>query len=770
MSRVNQVVANTNTIVKKIVVGTPIKSVTPTGLPGVVATHGQILVYDSDLQKFVGQSVLSQVSPLIDSAYINARVDPNLVPEVQVDSNLISTLVDSAYIALRTPAPGIDSAAVQSIIDSAYIQARQIDLQRDSSFVTGIIDSAYILQRSPAPTIDSAAVQLIIDSSYILARSPAPVVDSAVVQSIIDSAYINARTDATVDSAGVIALVDSAYVLARSPAPTIDSAGVLNIVDSAHIKTEIPVLDHLYVNDSNTGILVTKNLVPATSNLSLGSIRRPWKDLYISANSLIIGGVKISADSGSLQVNQVVTDSQGEVVEDAPPVAASFSVSDSDIQAIEDFVYTSDDNTFTLSRTGQDDLTATITSLTDPTINGSLKGPAEFVIDPVPHGDAGGRVTIKGRLFVEGDELITNASTFNMPNAKTIALGGNLDSDIDANAAGITVGGADTYLRYQYVGDRWVTNKAFQAEKLYGKYVGFDSDLGNLTLDNIPEGDTNVYFTNARADARINTVVDDAYVQARQLIPGIDSDAVLALVAGVVDSQYSNTLAELLDDLDSARTLIRGVVDSDYVFARYAAIGGLTSSVSVEPSSFQYVFQPSSSTIVIQDSDRSGNTLAFSPTNVDVHVNGLKLTKGIDYSTDNGSIIFLTTAVDSGDVVVVDASKRQAINFKNALVDSSEVIPTTAAASFDIFNKTSFRFVKYTVTAEVTVGVTAKYQASELLVTHNDTEAFFTEYGVVQAQDSSLGEIDVAVVGSNVRVKFDPTYANTTVKFSKVSL
>ena len=351
MSRVNQVVANTNTIVKKIVVGTPIKSVTPTGLPGVVATHGQILVYDSDLQKFVGQSVLSQVSPLIDSAYINARVDPNLVPEVQVDSNLISTLVDSAYIALRTPAPGIDSAAVQSIIDSAYIQARQIDLQRDSSFVTGIIDSAYILQRSPAPTIDSAAVQLIIDSSYILARSPAPVVDSAVVQSIIDSAYINARTDATVDSAGVIALVDSAYVLARSPAPTIDSAGVLNIVDSAHIKTEIPVLDHLYVNDSNTGILVTKNLVPATSNLSLGSIRRPWKDLYISANSLIIGGVKISADSGSLQVNQVVTDSQGEVVEDAPPVAASFSVSDSDIQAIEDFVYTSDDNTFTLSRT-----------------------------------------------------------------------------------------------------------------------------------------------------------------------------------------------------------------------------------------------------------------------------------------------------------------------------------------------------------------------------------------------------------------------------------
>ena len=683
MSRVNQIVSNTNTIVKKIVVGTPIKRVAGTlnNIRSTGADDGQILVFDSATQTWRPEYFSDTF------ANIRAAVDKVL------DSDEIRTVIDSSYISSR-----VNPNSIQVVIDSAA--------------VSRIVDSAYVLLRSPSG-VDSAAVTSIIDSSYIQARA---------------------------------------------------------ITDSSDITGLFPVLDDLYINDSNNRVLVKKSFAPATSNLTLGSIKKPWKDLYLSANSLVIGGVRISDVDGALAVNQVTVDSEGEEVPDAPPVAASFSVSDSDIQAIEDFGYTSDDNTFTLSRTGQDDLSATITSLTDPTINGSLKGPAEFVIDPIPHGDAGGRVTIKGRLFVEGDEFITNAATFSMPNAKTIALGGNLDSDIDANAAGITVGGADTYLRYQYVGDRWVTNKPFQAEKLYGKYVGFDSDLGNLTLDNIPEGATNVYFTNARADARINTVVDDAYVQARQLIPGIDSDAVLTLVAGVVDSQYSNTLAELLNDLDSARTLIRGVVDSDYVFARYAAVGGLTSSVSIEPSSFQYVFAPSSSTIVIQDSDRSGNTLSFSPTNVDVHVNGLKLTKGIDYSTDDGSIIFLTTAVDSGDTVVVDASKRQAINFKNALVDSSEVIPTTTAASFDIFDKTSFRFVKYTVTAEVTVGATEKYQASELLVTHNNTEAFFTEYGVVQAQDSSLGEIDVTVVGSNVKVKFDPTYANTTVKFSKVSL
>lgn len=671
MSRVNQVVANTNTIVKKIVVGTPIRRVSPSGLAGVVATHGQILVYDSDQSKFVGTNHLATITPLIDSAYINARVDPNLVPEVQVDSNLISTLIDSAYI---------------------------------------------------------------------LARSPAPVVDSGSVFTLIDSAYINARVTATVDS-----------------------AAVENIVDSSYIKTKIPVLNNISLNDSDR-IVVTKDIVPSTSTINLGTFANPFQDIFVSGQSLTIGNLQLSDNGdGTLSIQQI--DSSGVVI-DTP---ASYNLSDSDIQSITTFGYSPDNNTLTISRTGETDLTATIDAVNDFTVNGTLKGPSEFVIDPIPYDDAGGRVTIKGRLTVTGDEFISNATTFQMPNLKTIALGGNLDSDIDANAAGITVGGANTYLRYQYVGDRWVTNKGFQATNLYGKYMGFESDLGSLSTSYLPEG-SNLYFTNTRADTRINTVVDAAYVQARQLIPGIDSDAVLALVAGVVDSQYSNTLAELLDDLDSARTLIRGVVDSNYVFARYAAVGGETTSVSIEPSNAFYVYRPSSPTIVLNDSDVNGRVLNYSPTNVDVHVNGLKLVNGIDFSTDAGSTIFLTTSVDSGDVVIIDTSKRQAINFYNSLLDSSQTLTTTNSSQFDIFSKTAYRFVKYTVTASVTVGVTAKYQASELLVTHNDTEAFFTEYGVVQAQDSSLGFIDVSVVGNDVKVKFDPTYANTTVKFSKVSL
>ena len=675
MSRVTQVVANTNTIVKKIVVGTPIKRVTPSGLQGITATDNQILVYDSAQSKFVAENLIDNLTPLIDSAYISARVDPNQVPAVQVDSNLISTLVDSAYIALRTPAPGIDSAAVQNIIDSAYIAAR----------ATG----------------------------------------------------------------------------------TVDSASVQNIIDSAYINTKFPVLSNVTINDSGNALLFSKSLEPLNNTISLGSIDNRFKDLYVSGGSILIGNIQLSEGTdGNLDIAKV--DSSGNTLD----TKVSYNLSDSDIQSISSFSYSADSNRITIGRTGQSDVSINVNTLSSPTINGSLKGPSEFIIDPLPYNDAGGRVVIKGRLFVEGDELTTNATTFSLPNAKVIALGGNLDSDVDANNAGLTIGGADTFFRYQYVGDKWVTNKLLQATSFSGKYLGFDSDLASKTTDDLPEGGSNLYFTNARADTRINTVVDAAYVQARQSMVSnrIDSDAVVAIIAETSDSSYGAAIGELLNDIDSARQLIRAVVDSDYVFNRYAAIGGEITSVAVEPSSRTYVYEPTSSTSILEDSDKDGDILQYSPSNVEVHKNGLKLVNGVDFSTNQGTQIFLTQAVDSGDRVVIDTTRRQTINFRNALVDSSQLIPTVAARQFDVFDKTAFRFVKYTITAAVTVGVTDKYQASELLVTHNDTEAFFTEYGIVQTQDSSLGEVSVSISGSNVKVNFDPTYINTTVKFSKNSL
>tara|TARA_Y100000004_G_scaffold168941_1_gene202792 strand:- start:3653 stop:4411 length:759 start_codon:yes stop_codon:yes gene_type:complete len=78
----------------------------------------------------------------------------------------------------------LDSSLVTSIVDSAYIILR--DRVRDSSFITTIIDSSYVTAR--ASTFDSAAAVALIDSSYVrLRESPAAAgTDSAATINIIE--------------------------------------------------------------------------------------------------------------------------------------------------------------------------------------------------------------------------------------------------------------------------------------------------------------------------------------------------------------------------------------------------------------------------------------------------------------------------------------------------------------------------------------------------------------------------------------------------------
>lgn len=165
---------------------------------------------------------------------------------ISADSSFITTIIDSAYIQLRSPTYiGFDSdfgaktaddltegstnlyyttvrhdSDTRALVDSAYIQARQADIYRDSGFVTSIIDSAYIQARQIDIFRDSGFISSIIDSAYIQLRDRLR--DSAFVTSIIDSAYISLR-DRLRDSTFVENIIDSAYIEQRRPAETIFS-------------------------------------------------------------------------------------------------------------------------------------------------------------------------------------------------------------------------------------------------------------------------------------------------------------------------------------------------------------------------------------------------------------------------------------------------------------------------------------------------------------------------------------------------------------------
>ena len=116
----------------------------------------------------------------------------------------------------------IDSSLVTSLVDSAYIQIRD-RAARDSSFINALID---------ASAMDSGRVTRLIDSAYIqLRQAPDTTRDSAFITSIIDSSYVTARAS-TFDSAAATALIDSSYVrLRESPAAAgTDSAATIDII------------------------------------------------------------------------------------------------------------------------------------------------------------------------------------------------------------------------------------------------------------------------------------------------------------------------------------------------------------------------------------------------------------------------------------------------------------------------------------------------------------------------------------------------------------
>jgi hypothetical protein len=118
------------------------------------------LVYhynDAAFKPYVQNNILGTV----DSAYINARVDP-------FDSAHVLGLVDSAYIQLRDRFQ--DSSGILAIVDSAYVQARTTagtDSAATISLITSTVDSAYVAARAGGAGLDSAKTINLIDSDYI---------------------------------------------------------------------------------------------------------------------------------------------------------------------------------------------------------------------------------------------------------------------------------------------------------------------------------------------------------------------------------------------------------------------------------------------------------------------------------------------------------------------------------------------------------------------------------------------------------------------------
>jgi len=297
-------------------------------------------------------------------------------------------------------------------------------------------------------------------------------------------------------------------------------------------------------------------------------------------------------------------------------------------------------------------------------------------------------------------------------------------------------------------------------------------------------------YINSRVNANIDSaatiaLIDSDYVQARQTDFFRDS----AFVTDIVNNVYiqaRDRFRDSLEFMDSAEVI--QLVDSAYINARVEPNIDSAKVLQLIPDGDlqglrDYVFLTTDNQSVFADYDYYGNYFIYTLGSAAVFVNGVMVVAGVDYTmTDRntitfhrpfvaGNVVHVLNFTSSFDIVAtqdeidrfVDSNLiGSKINF-NAIADSIQFISNDV---IDEFNIGQYRSVKYLLQLEHESS--NKYHFTEILLLHNDSSVFMTEYGVITT-DSELGTFDADILNNSVRLLCTPAYPNTEIKSKRIS-
>lgn len=185
----------------------------------------------------------------------------------------------------------------------------------------------------------------------------------------------------------------------------------------------------------------------------------------------------------------------------------------------------------------------------------------------------------------------------------------------------------------------------------------------------------------------------------------------------------------------------------------------------------------------------------YEPNYLSVFRNGILLEKS-EYVANGGTLVTLSSGVPANDIIVLQYSAglttntspfwiraNAAYNTANSIIDGSAVVEqinlpeanlssnvvvtstNTANQILDIFSTTEFRSVKYLV--QVSSGT--DYQVSEILLLHNDSNSYITEYGLV-VSNTNLVNYDSEISAGNVRLLMSPVNTINSIKLVRTSI
>ena len=338
------------------------------------------------------------------------------------------------------------------------------------------------------------------------------------------------------------------------------------------------------------------------------------------------------------------------------------------------------------------------------TVGGYLGGPATFIIDPTAIGDNTGTVQIKGNLQVDGTNTTINSATLTVDD-KNIVIASGAGNAAAADGAGLTIDGASATLTYTASNDRFAFNKELTVARVHGNVTGTVSDISNHSTTNLSEG-TNLYFTNARADARIAASDTDALSEGSTNLYYTDARAQAISINNVVEDttpQLGGTLDANGNTIDMGTNVLTdtnlGQFITAYGWGNHGSAGYLT-AISLNTLSAG-VLDTQNDSIAFIDANDSNNSkketvadflTAIAGTGISVSSGQLTAsiseTDTLDTVTGRGatttndiSVNKVTSTVSTGTAPLVVASTTKVANLNADKLDDKELTDIIAEAT-----------------------------------------------------------------------------------------
>ena len=168
--------------------------------------------------------------------------------------------------------------------------------------------------------------------------------------------------------------------------------------------------------------------------------------------------------------------------------------------------------------------------------------------------------------------------------------------------------------------------------------------------------------------------------------------------------------------------------------------------------------------------DDFGTTLTYTPTNISVFLNGVKLIANTDFLASNGTSVFLSSGAANNDVLDIQAftTTREFVDVTADLKSNTETVSLASTSErVDSFSTNEYSTAKYLVQGTTANGTSI--QATELLVIQDSTSVWLTEYATVN-NVTSFVSFDASIVNSNVDVYAISDFANTEIRFTRMGV